>query len=61
MTEAEIHVIRSMREQGYVVVVFTPDELEGIEDYADSLSDGLVADGNDRIEMYRDMAGLTED
>ena len=61
MTEAQMHVIRSLREQGYVIAVFTPEELEGIEEYANSLSEGLVADGNDRIEMYRDMAGLTED
>lgn len=53
--------LNQLREKGYAVVVFSPSELEGVEDYISSLEDGLVSDGNDRIDLYRELAGVREE
>lgn len=58
MTEEQeaFEAIRKLRKAGFAVAIFTPSELQGIEEYASSLEEGLVADGNDRIDLYRELA-----
>lgn len=52
MVEEHRLAIAELRAQGYAVVVFGPEELEGMP--AARLEEGLVADGNERIEFFHE-------
>lgn len=49
MTHDEvIDLITKIRQAGYAIAVFTPDEMGNID--SDSIEDAMIAAGNDRIE-----------
>lgn len=52
MVEEHRLTIAELRAQGYAVVVFNQSELEGMP--AARLEEGLIADGNERIEFFHE-------
>ncbi len=50
MNENERNAIKSLREKGYAVCVFSPEELRGAN--VDDVEDGLVTAGWDVIDAY---------
>lgn len=47
MTQEQKNTIKSLREQGFAVVLFNPDELKGVD--PDHIESELVHLGNDMI------------
>ena len=53
MVEEHRLAIAELRAEGYAVVVFNPGELEGM--LAARLEEGLIADGNERIDFFHEV------
>lgn len=51
MTEAQRHAINSLRDEGYLVLIWTPQELGDID--ASHIEDVLIERGNDMIEQLQ--------
>ncbi len=49
LTEQELEMLRSLRERGYAVVLFSPEELGDTE--PDQVEDYLIERGWDAIDM----------
>ena len=49
---SDLKWLRNMRERGFCVVVFTPDELDGAD--PDEVEDQLIERGWDVIELLRE-------
>jgi hypothetical protein len=58
LTEDQIKVLRELRNMGFAVVVFNPDELDGVS--PDGVEDRLIEYGWDVIEMSSDK-GMRDD
>ena len=52
MTEQELEVIRKLRSEGYAIVIFTPEELEGADKGA--VEDRMIESGWHAIEWNKD-------
>lgn len=55
LTREEKDALSALRDKGCAVVVFTPDELGGMPPFR--LEEGLVADGNDRLDFFHATEG----
>jgi hypothetical protein len=51
MSNDEIEVIRALRDKGYLIVIWTPEELMHIN--TDYLEDIIIEKGNDTIEHFK--------
>lgn len=51
MTTEEQQIVDSLRDQGYAVVIFTPDELDGAS--PDKVEDNLVSSGWEAIDVLK--------
>ena len=58
MTQEQINVLLTLKRQGYAVVVFTPEELEGAE--SDRVEDRLIELGWDIISDLKPEADDTD-
>jgi len=51
LTNEELKIIRSLREKGFAVVIFTPEELQNVP--PDKMEDGLVDCGWSAIDILK--------
>jgi hypothetical protein len=51
MTPAQQQAIHSLRDEGYLVIIWTPEELGDVDE--SHIEDALIERGNDMIEMLR--------
>jgi len=49
LTTEEVEMLRRLRDRGFAIVVFTPDELKSAP--SDKIEDGLVQAGWDMIDI----------
>ena len=52
LTENDKNMIENLRDRGFAVVVYSPDELEGVD--PDTLESDLVTFGNHTLEVLSD-------
>lgn len=61
MIDPEYKAIRTLRDAGYAVAVFSPEELDGVS--IQSVENAMVSNGSDAIEelkLKREMEGESE-
>lgn len=51
MSNDELEVIKSLRNNGYLIIIWTPEELMNIN--IDYLEDIIIEKGNDTIEHFK--------
>lgn len=49
MTHEQLAVVKQLRDEGYLVVIWTPEELGNVN--IDDLEDTVISYGSDMIEM----------
>jgi hypothetical protein len=52
MTDEQLTMIRTLRDQGYAIVIFTPDELGNAP--SEAVEDAMVSNGWDTIATLKD-------
>lgn len=52
MTDEQIKMIRDLRNQGYAISIFTPEELGNAP--SEAVEDAMVSNGWDAIETLKD-------
>lgn len=59
MTDEQQKVILELRDEGYAIAIFTPEELQGAD--IDSVEDGMIAVGWEVIEMTKETDDIEEE
>lgn len=52
MTKTQLTALRQLRDKGYAIAIFTPEELSGAP--VDDIEDRMVSEGWDAIDMLKE-------